>query len=67
MDDTYGDGLSMITKPNRNVPVLIYCRKDCGEITLDGGERAALAKGTTHLVKYRLVDRWIKLGWAEVL
>ncbi|WVW85482.1 hypothetical protein I302_107520 [Kwoniella bestiolae CBS 10118] len=67
MDDTYGDGLSMVSKPNRNTPVLIYCRKDCGEITLEGGERAALARGTTHLVKYRLVDRWINLGWAEVL
>ncbi|OCF32764.1 hypothetical protein I317_02129 [Kwoniella heveanensis CBS 569] len=67
MDDTYGDGLSMISKPNRNTPVLIYCRKDCGEITLEGGERAALARGTTHLVKYRLVARWIQLGWAEVL
>jgi GINS complex subunit 4 len=31
------------------------------------GERAALAKGTTHLVKYRFVEQWIKLGWAEVL
>ncbi|WWD19190.1 hypothetical protein CI109_103648 [Kwoniella shandongensis] len=67
MDDSYGDGLSMVTKPNRNVPVLIYCRRDCGEITLEGGERAALARGTTHLVKYKLVDRWINLGWAEVL
>ncbi|WWC71449.1 uncharacterized protein I206_105405 [Kwoniella pini CBS 10737] len=67
MDDTYGDGLSMISKPNRNTPVLIYCKRDCGEITLEGGERAALAKGTTHLVKYKLVDRWINLGWAEVL
>ncbi|WRT68534.1 uncharacterized protein IL334_005511 [Kwoniella shivajii] len=67
MDDAYGDGLSMVTKPNRNVPVLIYCRKDCGEITLEGGERAALARGTTHLVKFKLVDRWISLGWAEVL
>ncbi|OCF57572.1 hypothetical protein L486_05031 [Kwoniella mangroviensis CBS 10435] len=67
MDDTYGDGLSMVSKPNRNTPVLIYCRKDCGEITLEGGERAALARGTTHLVKYKLVDRWINLGWAEVL
>ncbi|KAK8854666.1 hypothetical protein IAR55_003405 [Kwoniella newhampshirensis] len=67
MDDTYGDGLSMVTKPNKNMPVLIYCRRDCGEITLEGGERAALARGTTHLVKYRLVDRWISLGWAEVL
>ncbi|WVQ95072.1 hypothetical protein IAU59_002165 [Kwoniella sp. CBS 9459] len=67
MDDTYGDGLSMVSKPNRNTPVLIYCRKDCGEITLEGGERAALARGTTHLVKYRLVARWIQLGWAEVL
>ncbi|WVF67556.1 hypothetical protein IAT40_002313 [Kwoniella sp. CBS 6097] len=67
MDDTYGDGLSMVSKPNRNTPVLIYCRKDCGEITLEGGERAALARGTTHLVKYRMVDRWIQLGWAEVL
>ncbi|WVR09486.1 hypothetical protein IAU60_006554 [Kwoniella sp. DSM 27419] len=67
MNDSYGDGLSMVSKPNRNTPVLVYCRKDCGEITLEGGERAALAKGTTHLVKYRLVDRWINLGWAEVL
>ncbi|WWC63423.1 uncharacterized protein I303_106025 [Kwoniella dejecticola CBS 10117] len=67
MDDTYGDGLSMVSKPNRNTPVLIYCKKDCGEITLEGGERAALARGTTHLVKYKLVDRWINLGWAEVL
>ena len=31
------------------------------------GEAAALAKGTTHLVKYNLVERWINLGWAEVL
>jgi GINS complex subunit 4 len=31
------------------------------------GERAALAEGTTHLVKYSLVENWIELGWAEVL
>ena len=31
------------------------------------GEQADLAKGTTHLVKYALVERWISLGWAEVL
>ena len=24
-----------VTKPDRNVPVLIYCRKDCGEILLE--------------------------------
>lgn len=30
-------------------------------------ERAELSKGTTHLVKYSLVERWIDLGWAEVL
>ncbi|ORY35645.1 hypothetical protein BCR39DRAFT_511283 [Naematelia encephala] len=67
MDDTYGDGLSMVTSPNKNVPVLIYCQKDCGEILLEGGESAALAKGTTHLVKYSLVERWVQLGWAEVI
>ena len=25
----------IVVKPNRNVPVLIHCRKDCGEITLE--------------------------------
>ncbi|GFZ50848.1 hypothetical protein JCM24511_08606 [Saitozyma sp. JCM 24511] len=67
MDDSYGDGLSMVVKPNKDVPVLIFCRKYCGEITLEGGERAELARGTTHLVRYHLVEQWVKLSWAEVL
>ncbi|KAI9637570.1 uncharacterized protein MKK02DRAFT_23629 [Dioszegia hungarica] len=67
MDETSSDGLSMIPKPNKNIPVLIYCRRDCGEITLPDGEPAALGKGSTHLLKYNLVEQWIKLGWAEVL
>ncbi|EIW68284.1 hypothetical protein TREMEDRAFT_16645, partial [Tremella mesenterica DSM 1558] len=67
MDDTYGDGLSMVTRPNPNLPVLIYCIRDCGEIILDSGEQAALAKGSTHLVKYRLVETFVLSGQAEVL
>lgn len=31
------------------------------------GEAAQLGKGTTHLVKYKMVERWINLGWAEIL
>ncbi len=34
-----------MTKPNRNVPVLIYCRKDCGEITLEGYVLAIVLRG----------------------
>ena len=97
MDETSGDvsmsgssslpvplriALILVSKPNKNIPVLIYCRRDCGEIVLDklvpfrlatphladiSDERADLAKGSTHLVKYSLVERWIDLGWAEVL
>ncbi|OXG78873.1 hypothetical protein C349_04630 [Cryptococcus neoformans var. grubii Br795] len=83
LDETYGDGTSMVTKPNKQIPILIYVRKDCGEINLErfvfpcpsgciltckhSGEEALLAKGTTHLVKYSLIERWIKLGWVEVL
>ncbi|KAL7422482.1 GINS complex subunit [Cryptotrichosporon argae] len=67
MDETYNDGTSMVTKPNLAVPVLIYCRKDCGEVQLESGDTALLERKTTHLVKYSLVERWIKLGWAEVL
>lgn len=59
--------LTPVTQPNLNNPVLIYCRKDCGEITLEKGEVAILGKGTTHLVRYHLVERWIQLGFAEVL
>lgn len=67
MDDTYGDGLSMVSRPNPNIPVLVYCKRDCGDITLDSGEAASLAKATTHLVKWRLVQRFVELGWAEIL
>lgn len=31
------------------------------------GEIAVLGEGTTHLVRYDYVERWIALGWAEVL
>lgn len=24
-----------VSKPNMNLPVLVYCRRDCGEITLE--------------------------------
>lgn len=49
-DETYGDGVSMGTSagaeratpadvavptPNANTPVLVLCRKDCGEVTLE--------------------------------
>jgi hypothetical protein len=36
-------------------------------LTEGRGERAELARGTTHLVRYHLVEQWVKLGWAEVL
>ncbi|KAL1413039.1 GINS complex subunit [Vanrija albida] len=67
VDESYGDGVSMVTKPNDNTPVLVLCRKDCGEVMLEHGDTAYLAEGTTHLVRYHLVERWIALGWAEVL
>ncbi|TXT15946.1 hypothetical protein VHUM_00449 [Vanrija humicola] len=66
-DETYADGVSMVPKPNTDTPVLVLCRKDCGEVTLEHGDTAYLAEGTTHLVRYHLVERWIALGWAEVL
>lgn len=25
----------VVSKPNMNLPVLVYCRRDCGEITLE--------------------------------
>lgn len=37
------------------------------ELTDTSGEIADLVKGSTHLVKYNLIEQWIKLGWAEVL
>ena len=37
------------------------------ELTGCRGEAAQLGKGTTHLVKYKMVERWINLGWAEIL
>jgi hypothetical protein len=37
------------------------------ESLTSSGERAELGRGTTHLVKYSLVERWVSLGWAEVL
>ncbi|WVO14397.1 hypothetical protein L204_102030 [Cryptococcus depauperatus] len=67
LDEAYGDGLSMIVKPNKQTPVLIYVRQDCGEIILESGDQATLAKGTTHLVRYSLIERWVNLGWVEVL
>ncbi|KLT41169.1 GINS complex, Sld5 component [Cutaneotrichosporon oleaginosum] len=66
MDESSG-GVSMVTKPNHAQPVLIYIRKDCGELVLDGDEVAELTKGSSHLVRYDLVERWVQLGWAEVL
>jgi GINS complex subunit 4 len=36
-------------------------------LTGRSGDVPFLAKGSTHLVKYSLVERWISLGWAEVL
>ncbi|WVQ71977.1 hypothetical protein IAR50_001520 [Cryptococcus sp. DSM 104548] len=67
LDESFPDGTSMITKPNTETPVMIYIRRNCGEITLESGDQALLAKGTTHIVKYNLVERWISLGYAEVL
>ncbi|KAK4687011.1 GINS complex subunit 4, partial [Tremellales sp. Uapishka_1] len=71
LDDKYGDGLSMSSLRRDNsggvssVPQtgILGSFADVGY----SGERAALAKGTTHLVKYKMVDRWIQLGWAEIL
>jgi hypothetical protein len=31
------------------------------------GERASLEQGSMHLVRYSLVERWVELGWVEVL
>ncbi|RSH88447.1 GINS complex subunit [Apiotrichum porosum] len=67
-DEMTNDGVSMVSTPNVDTPVLVYCRKDCGEITVGRGELPVqLNEGTTHLVRYHLVKRWIELGWAEVL
>ncbi|TYJ58032.1 hypothetical protein B9479_001125 [Cryptococcus floricola] len=67
LDENFPDGTSMITKPNTETPVMVYIRKDCGEVALESGDQALLSKGTTHIVKQNLVDRWISLGYAEVL
>ncbi|GMK53718.1 hypothetical protein CspeluHIS016_0103040 [Cutaneotrichosporon spelunceum] len=62
-----GGAVPMIAQPNLAQPVLVYIRQDCGEIALEGDEVAELAKGSTHLVRYDLVERWVQLGWAEVM
>lgn len=40
---------------------------EAGQRLTPSGEVAELNKGTTHLVRYDLVERWVQLGWAEVL
>jgi hypothetical protein len=30
-----GKADEVVSKPNPNLPVLVYCRRDCGEITLE--------------------------------
>jgi GINS complex subunit 4 len=30
-----GKADDLVSKPNPNLPVLVYCRRDCGEITLE--------------------------------
>ncbi|WVQ81818.1 hypothetical protein IAT38_003945 [Cryptococcus sp. DSM 104549] len=67
MDESFNDGVSMVSQPNLDTPVLIYCRKDCGEVPIGGDENASLSPGTTHLIKYSLVASFIKLGEAEVI
>ncbi|BEJ14044.1 hypothetical protein CspHIS471_0312180 [Cutaneotrichosporon sp. HIS471] len=62
-----GGAVPMVAQPNLAQPVLVYIRQDCGEIALEGDEVAELTKGSTHLVRYDLVERWVQLGWAEVL
>ncbi len=59
--------LTPVAQPNLNQPVLVYIRQDCGSIKLDEDELAELTKGSTHLVRYKDVERWVQLGWAEVL
>lgn len=66
-EDTGNDGTSMVPRPDEKALVLVYCNKDCGEIALENGGSAVLAKGTSHIVQWGEVERWVGLGWAEVL
>lgn len=66
-EDQGNDGTSMVPKPDPKALVLVFCHKDCGEIRLENDGTAMLAKGTSHIVQWGEVERWVGLGWAEVL
>lgn len=66
-DDTGNDGVSMVARPDGRNLVLVHCRQDCGEVPLEGGRTALLAAGSTHILQWDAVSRWVGLGWAEVL
>lgn len=66
-EDQGNDGTSMVPRPDAKALVLVFCNKDCGEIALENGGSAVLAKGTSHIVQWGEVERWVGLGWAEVL
>ncbi|KAI5455303.1 GINS complex subunit [Naganishia albida] len=63
----FGTQRSMVRKPDKSAPVLIYCKKDLPDIVLSTGERAGLSAKSMHLVRYDLVERYIADGEVEVL
>ncbi|KAJ9110574.1 hypothetical protein QFC20_002903 [Naganishia adeliensis] len=63
----FGTQRSMVRKPDKSTPVLIYCKKDLPDIVLSTGERAGLSAKSMHLVRYDLVERYIADGEVEVL
>lgn len=66
-EDTGNDGTAMVAAPDARALVLVHCSRDCGEIALENGGSAVLARGTSHIVQWGEVERWVALGWAEVL
>lgn len=57
----------MVRTPRLDAPVFVYCREDCGPILLPGGEPVALARGSIHLLQYRLVRTLIAQRRVDLL
>ncbi|WFD39751.1 GINS complex subunit [Malassezia japonica] len=57
----------MVTAPNLDAPVFVYCREDCGPLRLPDGEPAVLARGTIHLLRYRAVRTLLHQRRVELL
>ncbi|KAL7414976.1 hypothetical protein BDY24DRAFT_338614 [Mrakia frigida] len=67
LTELHNDGTDMVSKPNSKTPVFIYCKKDIGPARLPSGQDADFAKGTTHLVRWGMVEGWVREGRAELI